>query len=203
MQLFINALRAKTDDSFVFFLLTYKPYGLYLKNHSVTFIHVQASYGKLIKDMKNTILISVLLLLCAGAQAFTGSKDISYLKTRDTVYFGQDLKIGLFNSKIISADGSTVKISNRDITGYLHDSQIFDYLPVIIESNEILCYTMMQLITARSGLSLYRYNCYDENNIKSSYFVFKDSKFYLRIDQRNALSVLPFFGIKNIKISES
>ena len=153
--------------------------------------------------MKNSLVIIVLLLLCAGAQAITGSKDISYLKTKDTVYFGQDLKIGLFSSKIISSDGSFTKIPNRDITGYLHDSKLFEYLPVINESNNIHCYSMMQYITQRSGLNLYRYNCYDGNDIKSCYFVFKDGKFYLRIDQRNALTVLPFFGIKNIILSES
>jgi hypothetical protein len=34
-------------------------------------------------------------------------------------------------------------------------------------------------------------------NVSSySYYVFKDGKFYLRIDETNAEATLPFFGIK-------
>ena len=152
--------------------------------------------------MKNSIVIIALLLFSLGANAKSGDKNISYVKTRNNVYFGRDLKIGLFNFKIISDDGTITKISNRDVSGYLHDSRLFEYLPVVGESNQILCYSMMEYVTCRSGLRLYRYTCYDNNDFNCNYFVFKDGKYYLRIDRRNALSVLPFFGIKHIEFSE-
>jgi hypothetical protein len=153
--------------------------------------------------MKNSIVIIALLLLGIGANAITPVKDISYVKTRDTVYFGQNLKIGLFNSKIISSDGTYTKISNRDVIAYMHNSHLFEYLPVIGESNQILFYAMMEYLTSRSGLRLFRYNYFDGRDTKCYYYVFKDGKFYLKIDQRNALTVFPFFGINDIKLAES
>ena len=153
--------------------------------------------------MKKSIVIIALLLLSIGVKAITDGNDLSYIKTGNNVYFGQDLKIGLFTSKIISSDGTVTKISNRDVVAYMHDSRLFEYLPVISESNDILCYAMMEYITTRSGLRLYRYSCFDEKDTKCYYFVFKDGKYYLRIDQRNALTTLPFFGINDVKFSKS
>ena len=151
--------------------------------------------------MKKLIVIISFLLLANGINAITSGDDISYVKTGNTVYFGQDLKIGLFNSKIISSEGTVTRISNRDVVAYMHNSHLYEYLPVMSESNDILFYTMMEYITTRSGLRLYRYNCYDAKDTRCYYFVFKDGKFYLRVDQKNALTILPFFGIKNVKFS--
>jgi len=153
--------------------------------------------------MKNSFVIIVLLLLSIGAKAFTGGESISYVKTGNNVYFGQDLKIGLFNSKIISSDGTVTKIPNRDVVAYMNHSRLFEYLPVVCESNDTLCYAMMEYITTRSGLSLYRYNYFDGRATKSHYFIFKEGKFYLQIDKRNALTVLPFFRIMDVRLSES
>jgi hypothetical protein len=153
--------------------------------------------------MKNSILIIGLLLLSIGAKAITGVEVISYVKTPDSVYFGQDLKIGLFNSKIISSDGSFTKIHNRNVVSYMHDSRLFEYLPVMSESNSILCYAMMEYITCKSGLRLFRYNSFDGKDTKCYYFVFKDGKYYMRIEPRNALTVFSFFGIKDVKFSKN
>lgn len=154
-----------------------------------------------INPMRNSLFILVLLLLGIGAKAAVGRESVTYLKTANEIYFGQDLKIGLLNSKIISSDGSVIKVPNRDVMSYMHNSRLFELLPVICEPGDTLCFAMMEYITTRSGLRLYRYNCYENSGIKCHYFIFKDGKYYLHIDQRNALTVLPFFGIHNIRIS--
>ena len=141
-----------------------------------------------------------LLLLCFVAGAIPGGESTSYIKTGDQVYFGQNLKRGLFNTKIISSDGTVTKIPNHDVVAYMHDSRLFEYLPVIGESNNILCYSMMEYITTKAGLRLYHYECPYGTETKSCFFVFKDGKFYLRVDPKNALTVLPFFGITNITV---
>ncbi len=151
--------------------------------------------------MKNSLLIIALLLLSFGANAIVGGESTSYIKTGDKVYFGQDLKKGLLNTRITSSDGTVTKISNRDIVAYMHDSRLFEYLPVICESNDILCYGMMEYITTKSGLRLYRYDFFNGMDTKPYYFIFRDGKFYLRIDSKNAKTVLPFFGITNFKIN--
>ena len=151
--------------------------------------------------MKKSIAIVTLLLISFGVYAAPGDENISYIKTWDNVYFGQDVKVGLFNSKIISSDGEVTKISNRDVIAYMDNSRLFEYLPVMNESNEVICYAMMEYITCRSGLRLYRYECYEANNTRCYYFIFKDGNYYLQINQRNALTVLPFFGINDFKLS--
>jgi hypothetical protein len=151
--------------------------------------------------MKKSLIIMALLLVFFGAVAIAGGESTSYVKTGDHVFFGQNLKKGLFNTKIISSDGTVTKIPNRDVVSYMHNSRLFENLPVIGESNGILGHSMMEYITTKSGLNLYRYDCPNGLDTKSCYFVFKDGKFYLRVDPKNAMTVLPFFGITNITIN--
>jgi hypothetical protein len=125
-----------------------------------------------------------------------GGETTSYVKTGNNVYFGQDVKMGLFNSKIIASDGTVTKIPKRDVVAYMHDSRLFEYLPVVCETNDTVCFAMMEYLTSRSGLNLYRYCCYADKNPKYEYYLFKEGKFHLRIDQKNAKTTLPFFGLK-------
>jgi hypothetical protein len=153
--------------------------------------------------MKISFAIIAAILLSFGMQVMAGGKTISYVKTGDKVYLGEDLKMGVFNSKIISSDGTVTKIPHRDVVSYMHDSRLFEYLPVVCESDDTLCFAMMEYLTTRSGLRLYRYSCYDEKETKYQYFVFKDGKFYLHINQKNALTTLPFFGINDVQLANS
>jgi hypothetical protein len=145
--------------------------------------------------MKTKITIIILFLLGFGVRLMAGGEDISYVKTGSKIYFGTKIKIGLFNTRIISPDGSIALVHNQDIVAYTHNSKQFELLPIVSESNKIVGYGMMEYIATRSGLKLYRYCCYDQAISQYAYFVFKDGKLYLRIDKDNALSTLPFFGI--------
>jgi hypothetical protein len=146
--------------------------------------------------MKSSILIVVLILTGLGLKANNEGKTVSYVKTENNVYFGQDVKMGLFNTKIISSDGTVTKVPYRDVVSYMDDSRLFEYLPVVCEKNDTTCYAMMEYVTTRSGLNLYRYCCYKSNEPKYIYYVYKGGDFHLRIDQKNAKTALPFFGIK-------
>ncbi len=146
--------------------------------------------------MKKSILILALILFGFVANAMVGEKNLSYVKTGNEVYFGQDLKMGLFNFKVIDSEGTVTKIPNRDVVAYTHNSRTYEYLPVMCKTNGIECYAMMELIKVKSGLNLYRYTGFDGRNQKYEYFIFKNGEFHLRIDQQNAKTVLPFFGIK-------
>lgn len=148
--------------------------------------------------MKKYTLFTALILFFAATQVLAGGESISYVKAGGKVYFGQNLKRGLFNIKIISTDGTVLRIPNQQVTAYMHDSKLFEYLPVVSENKDTLCFAMMEYITSRSGLKLYRYSCYDKNVTSYGYFVFKDNKFYLSINKENAASTLPFFGVEII-----
>jgi len=177
--------------------------------------------------MKKSIVIAALVLICFGIKAFAQSEDISYVKnddkvyvgqdmkmgpvetnnisedicyvkTADKVFFGQNMKIGLVKTKISTAEGSVTEVKNNKIIAYMHENKLYELLPVVCERNDTVCYAMMEYITSRSGLRLYRYCCYDGGDSKYGYFVFKNNKLYLRVDQNNALAILPFFGVEVI-----
>jgi hypothetical protein len=145
--------------------------------------------------MKRSILVVALFLAVIGLKANTGGESTSYVRTDNKVYFGQDVKIGLFNTKIVSSDGTVTKIPDRDVRAYMSNSSLFEYLPVVCEKNEILSYTLMKYVTTRSGLNVYRYINYDNKESTFSYYVFKEGNFYVGIDNKNAKTTLPFFGI--------
>jgi hypothetical protein len=146
--------------------------------------------------MRSSIIIAALFLLGFGVKVMAGGETISYVKTGSNVYFGEELKMGLFNTKIISSDGTVSKIPNRDVVAYMHDSRLFEYLPVVCETNDTTCFAMMEYITSRSGLNLYRYSFYADKDLKYQFFIFKEGKFHLLIDQKNAKTTLPFFRIR-------
>ena len=146
--------------------------------------------------MKHSILIIALVFFGFLLKAMAEGETDSYVKTDSNVYFGQDLKMGLFNTRVFSSDGTVTKIPYHEIVAYMDNLRLFEYLPVVCERNDTTCYAMMEYVTSRSGLSLYRYDCYDCKVKRSVYYVFKGNKFHLRIDQKNASTTLPFFGIK-------
>jgi hypothetical protein len=146
--------------------------------------------------MKKPLFILALILISFGAKAMIGDNSISYVKTGSEVYFGQDLKIGFFNYKLLNSDGTVKKIPVREVVAYTHNSQHFDYLPVVNKSNVVTGYAMMEYVTQRNGLNLYRRCCIDEKSTRYDYYIFKNGEFHLKIDQENAKTTLPFFGIK-------
>jgi hypothetical protein len=146
--------------------------------------------------MKKSLAIITLIFLCFGMEVMAGGYVTSYVKTKDQVYFGQDVRLGLFNYRVVSNDGTVTKVRNSEVMAYTKDSNLYENLPVFFEDKA--SWQMLQFVTVKQGLSLYSINCYREKCTKSEYFVFKNGEFYLAVDQRNAKTVLPFFGIKVI-----
>lgn len=146
--------------------------------------------------MKRSVLIIALILAGFGMKVLAEGETTSYVKTDTKVYIGDDLKQGIFNMKVISSDGTVTKVPYRDVRAYMDDSRLFEYLPVVCENYDTTCYAMMQYVTSKSGLNLYRYCCYEGRDAKFVFYVYKEGKFHLRVDQKNAATVLPFFGLK-------
>ncbi|MEI6748953.1 MAG: hypothetical protein ACOYMF_00350 [Bacteroidales bacterium] len=158
--------------------------------------------------MKKSIFIIMFIMVAIGIKSMAAEK-VCYVSANGNTYFGKELKQGLFKTKIVSADGKVFKVKNHDINSYSDGKHQFEKLPVICENNDTLCMAMMEYITSRNGLKLYRYTCLSEGNdlLTSTfrkahknygYFVFKDGKFYLRINEKNAAATFPFFGIEVI-----
>jgi len=152
--------------------------------------------------MKKSILIIALMLICFGIKAIAGNPDDCYVKTSDNTYAGKDLKMGLTHTKIIFADGTFKKLRNRDIIGYRYHDKLFMMLPVVCNNKDTLCMAMMEYITSKNGCVVYKYCCSKDGDrlaeVKRNYFfVYKDGKYYCRIDEDQTEALLAF-GIKVI-----
>jgi hypothetical protein len=155
--------------------------------------------------MKKSILILALILIGFGIKAMAGNDGDCYLQAGDKTYIGTDIKMGLAHTKIFLLDGSFVEVDNHDITAYRHHDKAFMLMPVICDRNDTLCLAMMEYISSKKGFSIYRYCCpdqeyykYDPGNIyRNIFFVYKNGKFYKRIDEEQT-EALASFGIKVI-----
>jgi hypothetical protein len=150
--------------------------------------------------MKNILIITALFLLGTFAQAAVKTSGNAYVKSGDKIFFGQDLRIGLFHYRVKAMDGTVVKISNRDVDTYMVGSKLYERLPVVI-NGRVQSHAMMECISVRNDLKLYRYNDYDGVKATSHYFVFRDGVFHLKVDNKNAATIFPFFGINKFRVS--
>jgi len=153
--------------------------------------------------MKRSIVVIILILLCIGMKVIAETENDCYVKVGDKVYFGKDIKVGLVHTEIVLPDGTVTEVRNRDVTAYRHHNKMYMILPVICDRNDTICLAMMEYITTRKGYNVFRYCCPYTDEIyvtckKNFYFVYKQGKFYRRINPEDAEAQLPAFGIKVI-----
>ncbi len=158
--------------------------------------------------MKSLIVAFLLLVVAWAAQA--GSETVSYVTVGGKTYFCQDLKSGLFRASLTLDDGTTLKIPYEKIDAYMCNGHLYERMPLMCPYAKPGCTALMEYVTSRNGLRLYKYcrygSCCDPANdvykpVQAQYLytVFKDGKFFLKVDQENAASILPFFGIEVIQ----
>ncbi len=153
----------------------------------------------------------LLMIACVIATAVNAieKENLNYIKANGKVYFGYKVKSGLFNTRILNSEGKTIKVKNRNVEAVVTKGKMYELLPVILHDKKVECMAMMEYVTAKDGLRLYKYTCYNEYcdlsqgiiskaQPKTIYFVYKDGQYHLRVDANNAASVLPFFGISVI-----
>lgn len=152
-------------------------------------------------------LFAVLLMVIFALALKAGEETTNYVKTGGKTLFCRHSTAGLFRTKVVMDDGTILKVPFRKIDAYYCDGRLFERLPVVCEGAPAGCTALMEYITSRNGLRLYKYckygecgdllnNTYQKAHLQVQYFVFKDGKFYLKVDKKNAHTVLPFFGIK-------
>jgi len=154
--------------------------------------------------MKKSILIMALILMCFGVTAIAGNDEDCYVKTADKTYVGKDLKMGLTKTKIFHTDGTFTEFKTDDIVAYRHHDKLYMMMPVICNNTDTLCMAMMEYVTSKPGYTVFLYCCgvnqVDDrltNAKKNYFFVFKEGKYYRRIDEEQT-EALTAFGIKVI-----
>lgn len=71
------------------------------------------------------------MLVYSGIKAFAGNPDDCYIKTSESTYVGDDIKIGLTLTKIFFADGTYREFKNRDIIAYTNHEKLYMMMPVV------------------------------------------------------------------------
>ena len=152
-------------------------------------------------------IFAMLLLVITALALRAGEETTNYLTSGGKTYFCRKVRSGLFCANIVTSDGFTLKIPYSKVDAVYRDGKLYERLPVIYEGAAQGKTALMEYITSRNGLRLYKYCEYGEcgdllrcnykpAHLQVVYYVFKDGEFYLLVDCKNAASVLPFFGIK-------
>jgi len=153
----------------------------------------------------SVFLIMVMFALMVKAEGEANS----YVTVDGKTYFCQDVKPGLLNMNLTMSDGTILKVPFKKVDAFSHNGHLYERLPVMCKDAPANCTALMEYITSRNGLRLYKYckigscgdlldNTYEKAHLQYTFFVFKDGKFYLPVTKENAESILPFFGIKVI-----
>jgi len=156
--------------------------------------------------MKKLFALLLLVMFAFVMEASAGNETLNYVKSGGKTYFCEKVRLGLFCANIALEDGNTLKIPLSKVDAYFCKGNLYERLPMIRQGVATGCTAMMEYVTTRNGLRLYKYsefnecgdlldNTYKKPHLQTAYFVYKDGEFYLEVDKRNAPTVLPFFGI--------
>lgn len=146
--------------------------------------------------MKKSIGFAAILLIGIGFNALAGGTPACFVKAGDKTYFGEKLKTGLLNYKIIADDGSVVKVPISKVNSYQDRSGYFELLPLVNEAYDTTAYVMMQYVASKNGLRLFAYPNPSLEEPGKELYVFSSDGFYLKINRRNAPTALTVFGVK-------
>jgi hypothetical protein len=152
-------------------------------------------------------LLTILLLVVSALELNAADDAVNYVTTGGKTYFCQKMKPGLFCANIRTEDGNILKIPFKEVDSYFCKGRLYERLPLMYEGAQANSTALMEYITSRNGLRLYKYCKYGEcgDLYNSTYkkahpqvvfYVFQEGKFYLEVNQKNAATVLPFFGIQ-------
>lgn len=150
-------------------------------------------------------LIAVLVFFSLGFVNVAWG-DMNYVSIDGKTYFSDEVKIGSSNLRITTDEGLTLKAPLKKVDAYMVNGRLFERLPLICTKGKTKGTALMEFVSQRNDLRLYKYctlcenselGCrfYDKSNLESVYFIYRNGELYLRIDQKNAATVLPFFHV--------
>jgi hypothetical protein len=152
--------------------------------------------------MKKLIMMFALVLFAFVVKA---TDEMNYVTVDGKTYFSEDVKIGINNVKIGTEDGLTLKAPLKKVDALMVEGKLWERLPVYCCKGKYMGTELLEFVTQRNDLRMYKYhsdNCklgcgfIDDSNRETRYFLYKNGKIYLRVDQKNAETVFAFFGVE-------
>jgi len=155
------------------------------------------------ETMKKLILMFAFF---AFAFIYKASGEMNYVSIEGKTYFSDEVKVGLNNLRITTDEGLTLKAPLKKVDAYMVNGKLFERLPLVCKAGKVKGTALMEFISQRNGLRLYKYcakceddalGCrfLDESQNETIYLVYKDGELYLRIDRINGPTVFPFFRV--------
>lgn len=111
--------------------------------------------------MKTKILFLFTLLFTALYAAETVATGDGYVLADGKIIPCSEMHTGFFNTKILTPDGSMIKIPNGNIEAYSRNGRHYELLPLLNCSGDTVDQAFMELVAVNRDSKLYRYctNC--------------------------------------------
>ncbi len=151
--------------------------------------------------MKKSIVLWVLVMFAFVMKA---AGELNYVIVEGKTYFSEDVRLGPNNVWIGTENGLTMKASLKKVDAVMVDGKLLERLPVICCKGKSMGTALMEFVTQRNDLRLYKYHSddcklgctfIDKSNEETMYFIYRNGQLYLRVDQKNAANVFAFFRI--------
>lgn len=149
----------------------------------------------------------IIVLLAIAFFAISGivANESDYVVFDGKVYFCDHAKVTFKKIKLYNEEGLDQVIPLRNVDRYCIEGRVFQRLPLVCKDGDVKCTALLELISYRNGLGLYKYGsmndqlgtCFeDSSGWHGIYFIFtKNNEYYLTLGEKDIQSVMPFFGI--------
>ncbi len=151
--------------------------------------------------MKKFFGVCVIVMLAFVAKA---AGELNYVIVEGKTFFSEEVKVGVRNIRMTTDEGLTMKAPLKKVNAYYVDGKVCDRLPLMCCNGKVKCTALLELVSHRNGLRLYKYHtedarlgcCFqDQANHGMVLLVYKRGKLHLRVDKENMETVLAFFRV--------
>jgi hypothetical protein len=146
--------------------------------------------------MKKLNLLFIILALGISTLAKAAEMP-DYVITAEGVKYFEKVRYGLTNYLTgVIKTAANVQYSADEIIAYRKNGKVYERMPVIESNRETGRYAFMEVLSYRSGLKVYRHSFpsgHDPREDNMDYLVYRDGKYVVRFDERNAETLKRFF----------
>ncbi len=155
--------------------------------------------------MKTKLFFSVAFITISMLLNAKGKPDGYVVTDVDTIAC-KSLSFGYDGANITLANGEKTLVNKENVKAYSLNGKKFENLPVYVDGKPNGNNSFLELVAERNGLKLFKYSYYDTNGWDATKSVedmkkvtvltiFKDNKYYVQVDQKNAKTILPYFNL--------
>ena len=143
--------------------------------------------------MKKLVVILSMVLFSSGLIAQSGSE---FVKTNEGTHFFKKVKISQSEGLTgIKANGEKMKFDQEDVIAYMLKGDYFQKMPVYENNENTGEKDFMKLVESKKGMVLleYKYTSTETGKKATKFFVFKDQKLVVEMDEKNRGTLASFF----------